>query len=327
MNGKQNLLRAIQHNKPQWIPNGLESSLFIHAPLIERPLNTGYDEWGVHWTLDSDPRVGTYPTRGKQPLSNVKEWHKVVQFPKLDIKQWSDLTEGFEMKPLDLQSIDQDNRLAVGLIQAGILERCNYLLGMEESLISFITEPQAMYDLCAAIADYKIEVIRLLHETIGLEMIWYGDDWGGQYNLLLPPEVWRNILKPNTQRIYNAAKKYGLIVDQHCCGKIELIFDDFVQMGPDIWNPCQPCNDLTTLKTRFGDKICFHGGIDSQFVLNRPGTTEEEVRFEVRKRIDQLGPGGGYIAGPSHNVPSDPLLIYAMNDEIQNYGRFFYSKQ
>jgi hypothetical protein len=60
-------------------------------------------------------------------------------------------------------------------------------------------------------------------------------------------------------------------------------------------------------------------------VLNRPGVTPQEVRAEVRQRIDQMAPGGGYIAAPSHSVPYDPALLAAMRDEIATYGRHCYS--
>ena len=99
---------------------------------------------------------------------------------------------------------------------------------------------------------------------------------------------------------------------------------DIVEMGADIWNPCQPCNDLAGLKRRFGGRIAFCGGIDSQFVLDRPGVTPDEVRAEVRRRIDELSAGGGYIAAPSHSVPYDQALIDAMNDEIAVYGCYVY---
>jgi uroporphyrinogen decarboxylase len=99
-----------------------------------------------------------------------------------------------------------------------------------------------------------------------------------------------------------------------------------IEMGADIWNPCQPCNDLAALKEHYAGKICFCGGIDSQFVLHRPGATPAQVRAEVRRRIDEMAAGGGYIAAPSHSVPYDPALIEAMNDEIQDYGRAYYGK-
>ena len=92
-------------------------------------------------------------------------------------------------------------------------------------------------------------------------------------------------------------------------------------MGADIWDPCQPCNDLAELKRKYGDRITFRGGIDTQFVLDRPGVTLDEVRAEVRKRIDEMAYGGGYTAEPSHYVKFDPDILDAMNSEIDSYGR------
>ena len=83
---------------------------------------------------------------------------------------------------------------------------------------------------------------------IPLDIIWYGDDWGTQSDLFLPPNVWRRIVKPHTQRIYACTKERGILINQHSCGRIESIFGDVVEMGADVWNPCQPCNDLAALK-------------------------------------------------------------------------------
>ena len=132
------------------------------------------------------------------------------------------------------------------------------------------------------------------------------------------------MIKPPTRRIYDCARSLGIIVNQHSCGLIEPIFGDIVEMGAQLWNPCQPCNDLARLKREYGGRIAFCGGIDSQFVLGRPGVTAAEVRAEVRRRIDELAAGGGYIAAPSHSVPYDPELLFAMNDEIGAYGRATY---
>ena len=132
---------------------------------------------------------------------------------------------------------------------------------------------------------------------------------------------------PHTKRIYDAMKRRNIIVNQHSCGRIESIFGEVVQMGADIWNPCQPCNDLVGLKREYGGKIAFCGGIDSQFVLDRPGATPLDVRQEVKRRIDDLSAGGGYIAQPSHQVPFEPELLEAMNDEIAVYGRSVYQSK
>jgi uroporphyrinogen-III decarboxylase len=208
----------------------------------------------------------------------------------------------------------------------GLFERSYLLLGMDEALVGYMTDPEDMSNLIATLADYKIALIREFHRHIPIDMVCFGDDWGTQLNLFIPPATWQQIIKPHTKRIFDAIHELGALVNLHSCGKIESVFEDIVEIGADIWNPCQPCNDLARLKKRFAGRITFCGGIDSQFVLARPGVTTDEVRAEVRKRIDELAEGGGYIANPSHGVPYDQALIDAMHDEIAIYGRQFYSK-
>ena len=209
----------------------------------------------------------------------------------------------------------------------GIFERLYLLLGMEEALMAYYTDEEEMYALASAIADYKIEFLKKYHEEVKPDILWYGDDWGTQNNLFISPEKWRAVIRPHTQRIYDCAKSLGIIINQHSCGKIESVLGDIVEMGADCWNPCQPCNDLRGLKQKYGDKICFIGGVDSQFVLSNPLATPEDVSEEVKRRIQEMAlPDGGYIVGPSHSVPYDPLKLKAMNHTIQTYGREIYKQ-
>jgi uroporphyrinogen decarboxylase len=214
----------------------------------------------------------------------------------------------------------------MGFVEMGLFERSYLLLGMEPALIAYLTEPQEMAAMLGAIADFKIDVVAGLHKHAQIDILWYGDDWGTQSNLFIPPAIWRQTIKPHTQRIYDRARALGIVVNQHSCGRIESIVGDMVEIGAEMWNPCQPCNDLAALKLEYGKRLTFCGGIDSQFVLGRPDVTAKEVRAEVRKRIDDLAGGGGYIAAPSHSVPYDPDILHAMHDEIATYGRQVYRK-
>lgn len=121
-------------------------------------------------------------------------------------------------------------------------------------------------------------------------------------------------------------RERGIIINQHSCGNIESILADIVEMGVDNWNPCQLCNDLAQFKCPYGRQITFCGGIDSQFVLDRPGVTLDEVRTEVGKRINEMAVGGGYIAALSQELPYDPEILAAMNDEIAKHGYSHYQQ-
>ncbi len=317
MSPKENMLRVIKRDNPRWVPNGMESVIMLGPPVVERPGQDGFDAFRVHWSLEEEAEGGTYPTHGGHTIKDINKWREQITIPDVSALDWT----GIEAKA---REIDREQHLVQGFVEMGLFERAYLLLGMEEALIAYITEPEEMSAMLTAVADYKIALISKFHEAAKLDMVWYGDDWGTQSELFLPPDVWRRIIKPQNKRIYDCMKERGLIVNQHSCGKIESIFGDMVEIGADIWNPCQPCNDLARLKRDYGDRIAFCGGIDSQFVLARSGITPDEVRAEVRKRIDEMATGGGYIAAPSHGVPYKPEIISAMNDEIAKYGRNFY---
>ena len=93
----------------------------------------------------------------------------------------------------------------------------------------------------------------------------------------------------------------------HICGYIEPIIDDLVEVGVDVLNPVQPlAMDPARLKKRFGKRLSFWGAVDDQKVM--PFGSPADVEAEVRLRIAQLAPGGGYILCPSHNMqPTTPI--------------------
>jgi hypothetical protein len=315
---RENLLRVIHHDHPQWVPRGMEGVVRIYPPVVERPSLAGLDAFSVRWSYEESAEGGTFPAHGGHTITDLSRWRDQITIPDIDALNWDSVVES-------LAGVDRDRCLVSGFVEMGLFERSYLLLGMEEALIAYVLEPERIADLVGAVADYKIALIERFDDVVDLDMVWYGDDWGTQDRLFMRPDLWRTVIKPHTARIYECMKRRGILINQHSCGKIEAVFQDMVEMGADIWNPCQPCNDLAALKLRYAGQIAFCGGIDSQFVLNRPGATPEEVRAEVRKRIDQMAMGGGYIAAPSHSVPYDPALIEAMEDEIAAYGHWYYS--
>ncbi|NMB17634.1 MAG: hypothetical protein GX980_11050, partial [Firmicutes bacterium] len=103
----------------------------------------------------------------------------------------------------------------------------------------------------------------------------------------------------------------------HTCGAVAPLIEDLIEIGVDALNPVQTSAvgmDLRLLKDRFGDRITFWGGIDTQRLLNR--ATPEEVAAETKKTIRLLSEGGGYILNSVHNIQPDvpPENICAMFD-------------
>jgi hypothetical protein len=321
MTAKENLRRALHRDRPQWVPFGDEAVVTIGSPIPERPSRrAGFDAFGVHWSYDARAEGGTYPTPGDQPVSDAAHWKTMVSFPDPARADWAQPKN-------EADRVDRTEYFVQGFVEMGIFERSYLLLGMENALVAYLAQGDVMLQLATAIADYKIEVIRRLDDAIDMDMLWFGDDWGTQVDLFLPPEVWREIIGAQTRRIYQAARERGILVNQHSCGRIEALIPDIVAMGADMWNPCQPCNDLSAIKKQWGKRLVLWGGIDSQFVLGRPGVTAEEVEREVKRRIFDLGPGGGYIAAPSHSVPYPEHVQRSMREAVATHGAALYRSE
>jgi uroporphyrinogen decarboxylase len=144
---------------------------------------------------------------------------------------------------------------------------------------------------------------------------------------LLSPESYRRLIKPHQARLL-AAIKEGMAgkIFFHSCGNIYAFLGDLAEIGVDLINPVQVSagrmGDTARLKREFGDRLSFCGGIDTRWVM--PHGTADDVRREVRQRIRDLAPGGGYIAAAVHCIQPDvpPENIVAMCDEVRSAGRY-----
>lgn len=321
MNKKENYLRAVFRQNPEWVPYSYEAVIKIHPPICERPKNIeGKDAFGVEWSYNPKAFGGTYPSERNFVISDLSKWREQVVFPDMDSFDWSEARKQAE-------AVDRQEYLVCAFVEMGIFERIYLLMGMEEALMAYYTDEEEMEQLASAIADYKIALLKRFYKEIKPDMIWYGDDWGTQTNLFISPDKWRRIIKPHTKRIYDCAKSLGLIVDQHSCGKIESVVGDLVEMGADCWNLSQTCNDLASLKQQYGDRLCFVGGMDSQFVFDNPYATVDDVVAEVKKRIDEMAlPNGGFAISPN-KLTAPPDKMEAMMRTIAEYGREVYQKR
>jgi uroporphyrinogen decarboxylase len=116
--------------------------------------------------------------------------------------------------------------------------------------------------------------------------------------------MWRKYIKPLLAKQYEEVKKKDKVVIQHSCGDNNLILQDFIEIGLDVYNTIQPeIYDLKKLKSQYGDNLAFWGAISTQRLL--PYATPEEVKMKVRETMGILGKGGGYIASPTHRMPQD----------------------
>ena len=132
------------------------------------------------------------------------------------------------------------------------------------------------------------------------------------------PVLWRKFIKPCLARTFEPIKKKGLPIILHCCGNIEQILPDLIEIGLDVYQTVQPeIYDLEKLKKTYGHKLSFYGAISNQKTL--AFVKPDELKTIIRKTIETLNIKGGYICAPTHQVQGDvtPENIMAMIDEIK----------
>jgi uroporphyrinogen decarboxylase len=210
----------------------------------------------------------------------------------------------------------------IGDVETMFFEMSWYLTGMEKFLTDLLTEADYQTLLMDRIMEYIIACGKKLI-SMGVDILWCGDDFGSQSGMLIDPDTFRKVFKPRIKYMFEEFRKVrsDIKIAWHSCGAIVPIIPDFIEAGLDILNPIQPLAhgmDPVYLKKTFGKDLVFFGGIDVQYLL--PYGSPQMIRDEVRRRIDILGKDGGYIIAPAHNIQPDTSVenILAFFDAALN---------
>lgn len=201
------------------------------------------------------------------------------------------------------------------------------LVGLENLYYLMYDHPEAALALLDRITEYYLAVSRSIFEAAGdvIDIFFIGNDFGSQTGPLLGEELFRQFILPYLKRFINLGHEYGLKVMLHCCGGFRPLIPYMIDAGLDGLHALQPrCHgmDPADLKRDFGDRILLNGAIDSQHVLING--TPELVRKRTREMLDIMAPGGGYVAGASHDyiLEETPVEnVLAMFETIQKYRK------
>ncbi|MFV1859508.1 MAG: uroporphyrinogen decarboxylase family protein [Anaerolineales bacterium] len=278
------------------------------------------DMWGIKWThmLDSYSTVDS-------PL-------KDVAIDDLDGYAWPDPYDPEMFAGLREEAKhwheNTDFVIVADSIKGGLLTKALQIRGYEpffSDLAQDVSYAEALLDKLLWL--YKEMWSQYLKE-VGpyVHMVYFTDDIGAQNSMMISPDTFRTLLKPRLKELIDHIKGQADVKFMyHTDGSVVPVIGDIIEMGVDILNPIQTSAlgmDTYAMKETYGDHLCFHGAIDVQQML--PFSTPEEVRYDVAKRIYDLGRGGGYILSPCHNIGSDvsPENILALFDAAQELGRY-----
>ena len=333
MTSRERVSAAIEHRQPDRVPYHIDFTQVAHARMVEftgdprfasklgtcftmlradppdawrevRP-DVWQDAFGVQWDRHVDKDIGVVCNRvvtrdnvARCPFPDPHDARRYAHFAKTLAAKG----DRFFATPIDFS----------------LFERAWTLAGMEELLAAMLSDARFVNTLLDRILEYNLAMIE--HAcAFDIDAMYFGDDWGHQGGLLMGPRLWRAFIKPRIREMYSAVRKRRKRVIIHSCGKVDELFPDLIECGVDVFNPFQPeVMDVFEMKARYGDALCFYGGISTQRTL--PYGTVAQVKDEVQRLLDEVGAGGGYIAAPAHAVPADakPENVATMIDVLQN---------
>jgi len=282
-------------------------------------------DWGIKWIM---PKInGLYFDVGQRPLSGRIKPDEVdeINTPSLPGKEEINF---FKRKA----EIYRRKGLAVVLAgpDGGILEHAFGIRGHADFMIDMISEPSLARRLLDKILTYKLQYWELMLKEMGnlVDIVSEGDDMSTQESLLISPKLYRNMLKPFHRELLGYIRKNArgsIFINFHSCGAVKELIPDLIEIGINSLHPVQVSAagmNTKQLKKEFGRELTFWGGVDTQRILSHG--MPEEVRDEVKRRIEDLAPGGGFIFAAVHNIQADvpPENIMAMWETFNEYRKY-----
>lgn len=279
------------------------------------------DQWGTVY-LWPETQMYAFPSEEEKVCPDVTRWRETVRVPDLaahcaDPALWADAKAA-------AAEIDRENYLVMGFMGTGVFEQAHNLMGIADTCLNTLLEPEALHELLAVIGEYRFQYTKLLVDNLQPDIIISHDDWGNKRSLFLSPDAWREFIKPHYVRMYQYMHDHGVLVMHHADCWCQSIAEDMVDLGIDIWEGVVNTNDIAALQAQLGGRMTLMGGIDS--VIDRPDASEAEIRKEVRAVCEQWGPGGHFIPSLTYGLPGAlyPHVNTYVTDEIARYNHEVY---
>ncbi|HOO99415.1 MAG TPA: uroporphyrinogen decarboxylase family protein [Bacteroidales bacterium] len=289
------------------------------------------DLWGCLWKMDKQKDIYynqyTYPL---EKYNSIDEALKNYRIP--DISAYA----GIIREDLSAQAEQiSDSGIIADRNVAGLTETSLRLRGYETWFIDTVTDPEGVEKLLDVVLDYKFQYWDLVIDWIlengmadRVNVIAECDDLGTQTSTLLEPDFLRKTVIARFRNLWTHIKSRlpGIKIFMHTCGSVRSLLPDLIEAGMDIYNPVQftaSGMDLKELKRDFGkDLVFWGGGVNTQSTL-RDGSPAQ-IKEEVKKIIDILAPGGGFVFTTVHNIQEDvpPENFWAMWDTLMEYGKY-----
>ena len=220
---------------------------------------------------------------------------------------------------------------------AGLFEMGQRIRGMDNFLCDLLADPKSAETIMDKLLEVKKQFWAMTLDEIGdlVDIVVETDDYGTQESQLISYDTYKQLIDPRLRELVRFIKdKLASVkpvgqrgyVFLHSCGNVRPFINDFIDMGIDILNPVHITAEGMSpagLKADYGEKITFWGGgVDTQGVL--PSGTPAQVKEDVKRNVEALMPGGGYVFNTVHNIQAEvrPENIMAMWEAMRQFGQY-----
>ncbi|MFH2009817.1 MAG: uroporphyrinogen decarboxylase family protein [bacterium] len=277
-----------------------------------RLMRTASDEDG---SLSDDDRERAWLTESEGLIKTIRDVEN-FPWPKAEEVDFSSFHEIAELLPPKMKTLGM-------LSPAAVFGNTSQSMGLEQFSYALYDDPKLVEALFEIIGATYVAITKRLVQMPRLGAVFMSDDLAHTGGCLVSPKIYRKHVFPWYRKIGDILDGAGLPFLFHSDGKLWDVLDDLADCGVKAIHPVEPqAMDIVELKRRYGGVFCIFGNIDLDYTL--PRGTVEEVEALVKKRIAELGPGGGYGLAASNSIPDyvKPENYRAMIETAMRYGKY-----
>lgn len=243
------------------------------------------DMWGVTWSWPANV-PGMFPVHlpGKKVIPDIEEWEGGLKVPPLDFPD-----ELWEEARKDYAQFDRKQQFVGPIMFPGLFEQTHCLMGMDDALLGFYSEPEKMHEIIEAVTEWEMAYVRQLAQNLHPDAVLHHDDWGSSLNTFMSVDMFREFYLEPYKRLYKCYKDNGFqLIVHHSDTFAATYVPMMIEMGIDIWQGGTVKNDIPALIQQYGGQISFMTGIEATDV-EKEDWTREDVEKAVRKSCTACG--------------------------------------
>ena len=302
LNQKENYLRTLHHQIPEYIPKYTFGILpgdpsnppnCILEPEIladHRWRGGGKDHWGVEYISSPETAGALIPKTWDYILPDITKWRDVIKAPSLEGIDW----EAMAKKSIDHCNVNREETAIALNLHFGFFQNLMAFMGFEDGLMMFYEEPEEVEELLDYICTFYCTVCEKIIDYVKPDVYTMMDDTASALNMFISPDMYREFLVPCYKRQAKFGIERGLPITFHNCGHCEAVIPDMVDFGVTAWDPAQPMNNLKKIKADYAGRLTINGGWHADGRLLSADCTDEEIRQSVYDTVNMLAPNGDF---------------------------------